>query len=75
LESPAFNHGFFRPNPLPSKWRLAKMANMAAILPAKAKQNKPKLLDQVRDVIRRKHFSIRTEQVYVDWRVKAAPTR
>jgi integrase len=43
------------------------MAAMAAILPAKAKQNKPKLLDQVRDVIRRKHFSIRTEQVYVDW--------
>ena len=43
------------------------MADMAAILPAKAKQNKPKLLDQVRDVVRRKHFSIRTEQVYVDW--------
>src|SRR6266404_9856856 len=43
------------------------MADMAAILPAKAKQNKPKLLDQVRDVIRRKHFSIRTEQAYVDW--------
>ena len=30
-------------------------------------KNKPKLLDQVRDVIRRKHFSIRTEQTYVDW--------
>ena len=29
--------------------------------------HKPKLLDQVRDVIRRKHFSIRTEQAYVDW--------
>jgi hypothetical protein len=43
------------------------MADMAAIVPAKAKQNKPKLLDQVRDVVRRKHFSIRTEQVYVDW--------
>jgi integron integrase len=28
---------------------------------------KPKLLDQVRDVIRRKHYSFRTEQVYVDW--------
>src|SRR5262249_8786082 len=26
-----------------------------------------KLLDQLRDVIRRKHFSIRTEQSYVDW--------
>src|SRR5438105_12894554 len=28
---------------------------------------KPKLLDQVRDVIRRKHYSIRTERAYVDW--------
>jgi len=26
--------------------------------------DKPKLLEQVRDVIRRKHFSIRTEQAY-----------
>jgi len=26
-----------------------------------------KLLDQVRDVIRRKHYSIRTEATYVDW--------
>ena len=29
--------------------------------------NKPKLLDQVRDIIRRRHYSIRTEQAYVDW--------
>jgi integron integrase len=29
--------------------------------------NKPKLLEQVRNVIRRKHFSIRTEQAYTDW--------
>ena len=28
---------------------------------------KPKLLDQVRARIRVKHYSIRTEQVYVDW--------
>jgi integrase len=27
----------------------------------------PRLLDQVRDVIRRLHYSIRTEQTYVDW--------
>jgi hypothetical protein len=27
---------------------------------------KPKLLDQVRDVIRRKHYSFRTEQTYID---------
>jgi hypothetical protein len=25
------------------------------------------LLDRVRDVIRRKHYSIRTEQAYIDW--------
>lgn len=29
--------------------------------------NKPKLLDQVRAIIRLKHYSIRTEQAYVDW--------
>jgi site-specific recombinase XerD len=29
--------------------------------------NKPKLLDQVRNVIRIKHYSIRTEKAYVDW--------
>jgi len=40
------------------------MAAMIASLPA---ANKPKLLDQVRDVMRRRHYSIRTEQVYVDW--------
>jgi hypothetical protein len=27
---------------------------------------KPKLLEQVRDVVRRKHYSIRTEQAYID---------
>jgi hypothetical protein len=26
-----------------------------------------KLMDQVRDVLRKKHYSIRTEQVYMDW--------
>ncbi len=40
---------------------------MPPTLPTSASPNKPKLLDQVRDVIRRKHFSIRTEQAYVDW--------
>lgn len=29
--------------------------------------DKPKLLEQVRNVIRRKHFSIRTEQAYTHW--------
>src|SRR4030088_1732347 len=27
----------------------------------------PKLLDQVREAIRMKHYSIRTERAYVDW--------
>ena len=27
---------------------------------------KPRLLDQVRETIRRKHYSIRTEEAYVD---------
>ena len=30
-------------------------------------RGQPRLLDQVRDVIRRLHYSIRTEQAYVDW--------
>jgi len=25
------------------------------------------ILDQVRDVIRKKHYSIRTEQAYIEW--------
>ncbi len=40
---------------------------MSGIVAAAARGNKPKLLDQVRDVIRRKQYSIRTEQAYVDW--------
>src|ERR1700747_380998 len=38
-----------------------------SILSSTAPRDKPKLLDQVRDVIRRKQYSIRTEQAYVDW--------
>jgi len=30
-------------------------------------QGKPKLLDRVRDAIRFKHYSLRTEQAYADW--------
>src|SRR5436190_5587264 len=29
--------------------------------------NPPRLLDQVREAIRRKHYSLRTEETYVDW--------
>ncbi|HUJ10440.1 MAG TPA: integron integrase [Verrucomicrobiae bacterium] len=40
------------------------MDKTLAPLPARGK---PKLLDQVKDVCRYKHYSIRTEQAYVDW--------
>ncbi len=40
---------------------------MRPILDVAPVRDKPKLLDLVRDVIRRKHYSIRTEQAYVDW--------
>jgi plasmid stabilization system protein ParE len=40
------------------------MPNTVAKMP---RADKPKLLDQVRDVIRRKHYSIRTERAYIDW--------
>jgi len=40
---------------------------MAVSLPITIPHGNPKLLEQVRDVIRRKHYSIRTEQTYTDW--------
>ena len=40
---------------------------MGAEIPEAVEPDKPKLLERVRDAIRRKHFSLRTEQVYVDW--------
>ena len=40
---------------------------MAINLPTNIPAGNPKLLDQVRDVIRRKHYSIRTETAYIDW--------
>ncbi len=43
-----------------------KIVAMAERITRLAASNKPKLLDQVRDVIRRKHYSIRTEQAYID---------
>jgi hypothetical protein len=29
--------------------------------------DKPKLLDEMRKILRRRHYSIRTEQSYIDW--------
>ncbi len=40
---------------------------MAPSVASAAKSGKPKLLDQVRDAIRLRHYSIRTEQSYTDW--------
>ena len=40
---------------------------MSGIVVRMPPPGKPKLLDQVRDVIRRKHYSVRTEQAYIDW--------
>ena len=35
--------------------------------PSQTNSNTPRLLNQVRDKIRLKHYSIRTEQVYSEW--------
>jgi hypothetical protein len=43
------------------------MPDMAVTLPVEAARNKPRLLDQVRNAIRVKHSSIRTEQAYIAW--------
>ena len=41
---------------------------MAAILPLDSRVDKPKrLLEEVRDVLRPKHYSLRIERTYCDW--------
>ena len=40
---------------------------MAATVAPPPSAANPKLLDRVRDAIRRKHYSVRTEQAYTDW--------
>jgi hypothetical protein len=47
----------------------------SSFLSAAPEQSKPKLLDQVRQVMRVRHYSLRTEEAYVGWRVNAAATR
>jgi hypothetical protein len=37
------------------------------VVPFREAGSRPKLLDQVRDAIRTRHYSRRTEQAYVDW--------
>ena len=41
---------------------------MQGTVPGRSAEDKPKLLNQVRNIIRIKRYSIRTEQGYVDWR-------
>ncbi len=43
--------------------KLPRMASPSETPPAPP----PRLLHQVRDCIRAKHYSVRTERVYVDW--------
>ena len=40
---------------------------MGAMISRGESSANPKLLDRVRDAIRLKHYSIRTEQAYTDW--------
>ena len=46
---------------------LGCMERQSLIVAEEPASDNPKLLDRVRDAIRRKHYSIRTEQTYVDW--------
>jgi integron integrase len=40
---------------------------MSSFLPAAPEQGKPKLLDQVRQLMRLRHYSLRTEEAYLGW--------
>jgi integron integrase len=40
---------------------------MSSFLSASPEQSKPKLLDQVRQLMRLRHYSLRTEEAYVGW--------
>ncbi|NNG01371.1 MAG: integron integrase [Desulfobacteraceae bacterium] len=43
------------------------MGDLSISVTERNPREKPRLLDQVRHLIRAKHYSIRTEQTYVDW--------
>src|SRR5436190_18434211 len=46
---------------------MGRISSMAPTIPPALSPGNPRLLDRVREVIRRKHYSFRTEQTYVDW--------
>jgi len=48
---------------------------MPSFLPGVPEQSKPKLLDQIRQLMRLRHYSLRTEEAYIGWRVKPLATR
>ena len=48
-----------------SKWTYYRRNYLR--LKKKMKKQPKKLLDQVREIIRRKHYSIRTEEAYLSW--------
>jgi len=52
------------------------MPNLLPDSPVQSKPNPPRLVDRVRDVMRLKHYSLRTERTYWDWieRVKTSLT-
>jgi integron integrase len=59
-----------RPNPdsVPSATQgLSPRFAVEVKLPASAAKSPPPLLEQLREAIRMRHYSIRTEDVYVDW--------
>jgi hypothetical protein len=67
LRKPAFKDGFSPSITIALGKESSHTGERAPELIRPAPSAKPKLLDQVRDAIRRKHFSIRTEQAYCDW--------
>ena len=51
------------------QWSLRRfgLANQPGTLMSATSGNPPRLLDQVREMIRIRHYSVRTEQAYVQW--------
>ena len=41
--------------------------HLAAHMPDASEQLRPRLLEQVRNALRRKHYSLRTEYAYIQW--------
>ena len=70
---PAFVLQFTTPGPAfplkrsPSLGDPAKSEAMPDLLNGKSATGKPRLLDEVRSVLRFKHYSLRTEEAYTDW--------